>query len=544
MFASATHPRSSHSRVRRLEPDHRTTNRTTATHHERSRRFALARLRRARLGRDARAVGSPPRRARASWATSTSSVDELVERQEAAELAIASMGISFTVYSEERQHRPGVAVRRDPPGDRPPRVGRRSPSGLVQRLRALNLFIDDLYGDAKVLADGIVPAEIIAGSPNFRPECVGDRAAARNLGPHLRQRPRPRRRRHVLRARGQPAGAVGRVLHAREPPDHQAGVRRRCSATSTSSPSTATRPGSRRCSPRSRPAAATCRSSPCSRPGIYNSAYFEHAFLAQQMGALLVEGSDLVVDDDDVCRAHRRRPGAGRRHLPPGRRPVPRPRGLPARLRRSASPASCGRGGRATWPSPTRPAPASPTTRSSTPTCPELIRYYLGEDPLIAERADLRLPRRRATGSHVLDHLDELVVKPANESGGYGIFIGSAGHRGREGRAIRDRGAGRSPQLHRPADRRALDRPDPVRRPAVAPPRRPAPVHPLRRPALRHQRRAHPGRAARGLARREQLPGRRQQGHLDHRPDAVGRRRRRRPPDRRPRASRSSEMSA
>ena len=161
-------------------------------------------------------------------------------------------------------------------------------------------------------------------------------------------------------------------------------------------------------------------------PGIYNSAYFEHAFLAQQMGAHLVEGSDLVVDDDD-CVHMRTIDGPVRVDvdLPAGRRPVPRPRGLPRRTPRSACPGSCGRGGPATSPSPTRPAPASPTTRSSTPTCPSIIRYYLGEEPMIAN-VPTYLCHDDAQRSHVLANLDDLVVKPANESGGYGVFVGSA----------------------------------------------------------------------------------------------------------------------
>ena len=72
-------------------------------------------------------------------------------------------------------------------------------------------------------------------------------------------------------------------------------------------------------------------------PGIYNSAYFEHSFLAHRMGVPLVEGRDLFVGADDVrLRAHGRRAPAGGRHLPAGRRHVPRPRGVAARLRRSA----------------------------------------------------------------------------------------------------------------------------------------------------------------------------------------------------------------
>ena len=130
-------------------------------------------------------------------------------------------------------------------------------------------------------------------------------------------------------------------------------------------------------------------------PGVYNSAYFEHTFLAQQMGVELVEGRDLVVHgnrvymrttsglqrvdviyrriDDDFLDPLAFRPDSPARRAGPDRR-------LP-------------RGPRRRWP--TRSAPASPTTRRSTRTCPTMIRYYLGEEPLLAERADL--PRRPTT---------------------------------------------------------------------------------------------------------------------------------------------------
>ena len=88
---------------------------------------------------------------------------------------------------------------------------------------------------------------------------------------------------------------------------------------------------------------------------------------------------------------------------------------------------------------------------------PDIIRYYLGEEPLAPQRADLPLPRTPTSGGYVLDHLDELVVKPANESGGYGILIGSrATAEELATRVGADRG--RPPQLGRPADPDALDR--------------------------------------------------------------------------------------
>ena len=106
-------------------------------------------------------------------------------------------------------------------------------------------------------------------------------------------------------------------------------------------------------------------------PGIYNSAYFEHSFLARAMGVPLVEGRDMFVDERRPAdAAHDRRTGPGRRALPPGRRPVPRPRGVPSRLRAGHAGADAGLGGGQRRARRTRPAPVWPTTRSSTPSCP------------------------------------------------------------------------------------------------------------------------------------------------------------------------------
>ena len=106
-------------------------------------------------------------------------------------------------------------------------------------------------------------------------------------------------------------------------------------------------------------------------PGVYNSAYFEHALLARMMGVELVEGRDLVCAGGQVRMRTTQRRAAGRRHLPPGRRRVPRPGALPGRLgarRRRAC--VIGDARRPRHASPTRSATASPTTSSSTPTCP------------------------------------------------------------------------------------------------------------------------------------------------------------------------------
>ena len=109
---------------------------------------------------------------------------ELQERQVAAEFAIQTMGITFTVYSE------GENIDRAWPFDMVPRIiedteWKQVEAGLKQRLQALNLFIHDLYSEQRVLKDKIIPAELIHNSKNFRQQCVGITPTAQYLGAYL-----------------------------------------------------------------------------------------------------------------------------------------------------------------------------------------------------------------------------------------------------------------------------------------------------------------------------------------------------------------------
>ena len=191
----------------------------------------------------------------------------------------------------------------------------------------------------------------------------------------------------------------GVSLHAREPRDDAAHVPRavhqrsgsRRSATIPTPPPIAA-PSALPASPRHQPVVAVLT------PGIHNSAYFEHSFLADEMGVELVEGHDLRVVDGRRRDAHDPGLPADRRALPPGRRRLPRPADLPSRVD-----AGCARDhgrlpGRPASPWPTRPAPASPTTRPSTRYMPEIIEFYTGEKPILQERADLALLRARRSG--------------------------------------------------------------------------------------------------------------------------------------------------
>ena len=347
---------------------------------------------------------------------------ELVDRQEAAELAIASMGISFTVYSEKGN------IDRAWPFDVIPRVidfheWEKVTEGLIQRLRALNLFIGDLYGEARVLADGIIPAEIVTGSPNYRPECIGIEPP-QGTWAHISGSDLVRGADGVFRVLEDnlrvPSGVAYMLENRQISKRVFADAFRSLDIQPVDGYPTRLQEMLASLAPRRGdvPVIAVLT------PGIHNSAYFEHAFLASQMGALLVEGNDLVVDDDDVCRVRTvgglvRVDVIYRRvddlfldpevFLPDSMLGVP---GL-MRAWRSGNVALAN-----------TPGAGVADDKVVYAYVPELIRYYLDEEPKLASVPTyvcLDDDDRR----YVLDHLGELVVKPANESGGYGIFIGT-----------------------------------------------------------------------------------------------------------------------
>jgi uncharacterized circularly permuted ATP-grasp superfamily protein len=348
--------------------------------------------------------------------------DELRGRQQAAELAIRSMGITFTVYSESAN------IDRAWPFDVIPRVistqeWERISAGLVQRLTALNLFVGDLYGPAKVVADGVFPPEVLATSANYRPECVGVQPP-QNVWAHICGSDLVRDADgtfYVLEDNLRVPSGVSYMLENRQVtkrvfadlfrdldihpvdsyPNKLAGL------LAALSP----RPGAT-------PVVAVLT------PGIFNSAYFEHASLAQQMGAHLVEGKDLVVDSDD-CVYVRTVHGLVRVDViyrrvddlfldPEVFRPdsVLGVRGL-MRAWRAGNVALAN-----------APGVGVADDKVVYSYVPALIRYYLDEEPAIPN-VPTWLCAADADRRYVLSHLDEVVVKPADGSGGYGVFVGS-----------------------------------------------------------------------------------------------------------------------
>ena len=222
---------------------------------------------------------------------------DLEQRRHDAELAIATMGITFTVYSE------GENIDREWPYDIIPRIILRKEwegveKGLKQRLTALNLFIDDIYNKQKIIKDKKFPAALIKSSKNFRPECKGMKPVfgvwAHICGSDLVRDSDGTI--YVLEDNLRVPSGVSYMLENRK-------VTKRVlpelfehyNIMSMGEYTTQLFDTLSSISPRplDYPEVVVLT------PGIYNSAYFEHSFLAQQMGAELVEGPDLVVGGDD-----------------------------------------------------------------------------------------------------------------------------------------------------------------------------------------------------------------------------------------------------
>ncbi len=344
----------------------------------------------------------------------------LNERQEAADREMRAIGVTFTVYE-------GSTGRDRPwPFDIIPRVMPAEQwhvieAGLVQRLSALNLFIDDVYHDQRSVTSGIVPSELVTGSPNFRRECVGvdppGGVWAHICGSDLIRDADGTV--YVLEDNLRVPSGVSYLLENRivakhvfpelfrhysiEPVDPYIG--RLASLLASVSPSTGD------------PTIVVLT------PGVYNSAYFEHAFLAQQLGVELVEGSDLVVLDDDCVYARtidglQRVDVIYRRiddlYLDPEAFRPDSMIGVPGLMR-------SWRSGRVALVN--APGAGIADDKKVYSYVPDLIRFFLDEEPILSTVSTLRCGDEESR-RFVLDNLAKLVVKPANESGGYGVMVG------------------------------------------------------------------------------------------------------------------------
>jgi uncharacterized circularly permuted ATP-grasp superfamily protein len=347
---------------------------------------------------------------------------DLAARQKASERAMLSMGVTFTVYGDDQN------TDRTIPFDIVPRtidgaVWDRVEAGLKQRIRAINRFIDDVYHEQKIFKDEAVPPWVLQTSKGFLPQC-------RHVDPpggvwaHVTGSDLVRDHDgtfYVLEDNLRvPSGVsyvlLNRTLMKRNFPEvfHKSNVRPIDEYTT------------RFLNMLHRLAPEDCdNETPCVAvltPGVFNSAYFEHAFLARQLGATLVEGHDLVFDGKYVCM----KTTAGLRRIDVIYRRVDTEFMDPSVFRADSvmgcpgiMKAYCE--GRLTLAN--APGTGVADDKVLYAFVPNIIRYYLAEEPLLPN-----VPTRLCHDPHdleyTLDNLDKLVVKPANESGGYGMIVG------------------------------------------------------------------------------------------------------------------------
>ncbi|OED36402.1 hypothetical protein AB833_27705 [Chromatiales bacterium (ex Bugula neritina AB1)] len=361
-----------------------------------------------------------PRQAAAELTAWLDTLDDqaLSERRQAAELAIQQMGITFTVYSEKGN------IDREWPFDIVPRVIDATEwwaieKGLKQRIRALNCFIHDLYNEQKILNDGIVPRDLIDSSVNFRPECVGMKPP-HNVWAHICGSDLVRDsngKMYVLEDNLRVPSGVSYMIENREIMKRTLPeLFSRCRVLPVDNYTNDLRTMLASLSPERSPTICVLT------PGVYNSAYFEHAFLAQEIGAELVEGRDLVVENDTVYMRdvnglikvdvlYRRVDDA---FIDPECFNPESTLGVRGLMRawRAGNVAIAN-----------APGAGVADDKVVYSYVPDIIRYYLNEEPTLANVPTYRCDDTEAC-EYVLSNLDKLVVKPANESGGYGMLIG------------------------------------------------------------------------------------------------------------------------
>ena len=349
-------------------------------------------------------------------------LEEHLQREERADLSLLSAGITFNVYSEEE------GTERIFPFSLIPRVigaqeWSQIEAGLKQRLRALNLFLLDVYGDQRIIKERVIPSEIVLGSPGYLPEMAGFQPPL-GIYAHIAgcDLVRDKQRGMVVLEDNlrTPSGVSyvleNRTVMLRVVPElfPRQGVRavtdypnQLLGTLLSVSPADST----------DQPRAVLLT------PGIYNSAYFEHSFLSNQMGIPLVEGSDLTVGDDDFVYL-RSTTGLERVDVVYRRidddfldPEVYRPDsmlGVPGLMRAYLK-------GHVSLVN--APGAGVADDKVVYRWVPEIIRFYLDEDPILPN-VDTYSPLIASELDHIRAHARDLVIKPANASGGYGVLIG------------------------------------------------------------------------------------------------------------------------
>jgi uncharacterized circularly permuted ATP-grasp superfamily protein len=346
--------------------------------------------------------------------------EAIVRHQNSAERALLHLGITFNVYGN------GGGTERIFPFDVLPRIieaaeWARIEAGLLQRVGALNRFVDDIYGAQRILEDGVIPRHVVESARSFHPECRGLRPP-HGVWCHISGIDLVRDAQgelYVLEDNVRCPSGVSYVLTNRQvlkqtfPEVFEASEirpvddypNRLLDLLQSLAPPEVGQP-----------------SVVVLTPGTYNAAYFEHSYLAHRMGVELVEGRDLVVVDERVYM--RTTQGLSPVHVIYRRidddfldpdvfreDSMLGVRGLLAAFR-AGNVALVN-----------APGTGVADDKVIYGYVPDMIDYYLGQQPIL-RNVPTWLCWNDADREHVLGHLDELVVKAANESGGYGMLIG------------------------------------------------------------------------------------------------------------------------
>ena len=345
-------------------------------------------------------------------------MDELCLRQQAAEKTFKSLGITFNVYSE------GTGMEKIFPFDMFPRLidskeWSKTESGLKQRILALNYFIADVYSDKRIIKEGIIPSHVLESSEGYRKECEGilppngtwchisgidliknDEGVFHVLEDNLRV---PSGVSYVLGNREVMKKSLPRAFQdLKVRPVYNYHIKLLDMLRSLSS--------------YDNPTVAVLT------PGVYNSAYFEHSFLAQQMGVMLVEGRDLTVLDnklfakttDGLKRVHVIYRRIDDDFIDPEVFNADSQLGVKGMMRafRTGELAIAN-----------APGTGVADDKVIYSYVPDMIKFYLSEDPIVPN-VPTYLCDKKNDMEYVLGHLEQLVVKEANGAGGYGMLMG------------------------------------------------------------------------------------------------------------------------
>ena len=345
---------------------------------------------------------------------------DLALRQKAAEALLLKMGITFNVYGQDE------GTEKIFPFDLIPRIissddWQQIEAGLKQRIFALNEFLQDIYNDKKILKDKVVPEDLILSSQTYRKECEGF-TPPHKIWCHVTGTDLVRggdgcfyvlednlrcpsgvsyvlENRQVLKRTFPQVFEASRVQPVDEYPGKLLEMLEYLAPKGIQSPTIGVL-----------------------TPGIYNSAYFEHSFLSQQMGVELVEGRDLVVSDGFVHMLTTKGP----KRIDVLYRRIDDDFIDPAVFRPDSLLGVKGlmdvyKAGRIAMAN--APGTGIADDKVIYAYVPQIIKYYTGEDAILPN-VPTYICREDKDRAYVLSHLEDLVVKAANESGGYGMLIG------------------------------------------------------------------------------------------------------------------------